>query len=152
MTNPFVRTAVFSAALLLGTAGISAYAASVTVGSGGVNANTTESTTGNGGDVNVGFGNGPLATVDSNGNPVAGGSQSNGNVNLGSLLAGIDLGGPGDGGAAGAGTNGGGGRAILASLSASDRALLKIRCRNVMADPTVYKSEVVNLCHRVAKM
>jgi len=44
------------------------------------------------------------------------------------------------------------GGAILASLSASDRELAKIRCRSVMADPTVYKSQVVNLCLLVAKM
>ena len=152
MTKLFARTAVLSAVLLLGTAGISAYSAGVTIGGGNGNiATATDSANGNGVGVNIGSGSGPLATVDSNGNPVAGGSQTNGTVNLGSLLAGVDLGGAGAGSTGDAG-NGDGGQAILASLSAGDRQLVKIRCRDVLGDPTIYKSHVVELCRLVARM
>jgi hypothetical protein len=67
--------AALSAALLLGTAGISAYALDANVNGG-------SSTVG----VHVGSGSGSLATVNSAGNP-AGGSTTTGGVNLGGTPA-----------------------------------------------------------------
>ncbi|MEJ0012931.1 MAG: hypothetical protein WDM94_09935 [Bauldia sp.] len=118
-----------------------------------------------------------LASVDNNGNLTGDDSSTTGTVDLGSLLNGIDLGGlggiggglPGTGGngggnggnggngggtgVAGGGANGGGGSAaIFASLSAGDQGTLRARCRAIIADPSIYKPDVVNFCRMVAKL
>ena len=128
-------------------------AATANVGGGGGNiASGHVGAAGSDADFAIGFGNGPLAKVDSNGNPVSGGNHSNAAVNLGSLLDGIDVGGIGGGGGGGGLGGGGGGRrcgrwrcgwrrdapglhAIASGLSAGDQAVLKLRCRNVLASP-----------------
>ena len=170
-----IRTTLLSAALLLGTAIVSLQAAEVSVGGASVSAGGSSAsvgtsagtsgtaTVGGGGgnvasshfdangnviDLNVGNTNGPLAKVDQNGNPVNGTSASAAAINLGNLLEGIDVGG---GGVAGGG-GGGGVRSVVAGLSAGDRQILKVRCRDVLAAPASFKSDVVQFCRMVALM
>ncbi len=168
MTRYFAKTTALVAALMLGAASIPAYAIDVNVGDGGVSVGTGGSTGANNATANVGQGSGPLANVDSNGDPTTGeGSQTDGDVNLGSLLAGVDLGDIGlddigDGtGAGGAGGNGGAGGAgagsagfqrLAANLSAGDRDTLKLRCLKVLANPETQKSDVINFCRMIAKL
>lgn len=161
MNKPILKTAALTAALLIGVANISAYAAGITIG--GVSGTSTASggAGGNNALATVGPGNGPLATLDSNGDPTNGGSQSDADVNFGSLLSGLDAGGinPGtidDGG--GAGSNGGVGagagsfQAIASNLSSGDRQTLKLRCLNVLASPETHKQDVVAFCRMIAKL
>ena len=168
MNKQFLTTAALAAALLLGTADISAYAAGVTVG--GTSGTSTASGGAGGNDANatIGPGSGPLATLDSNGDPTNGGSQTDGDMNFGSLLSGLDLGGidpgnidvgGGNGGNGGAGGNGGVGggsgsgfQAIASNLSSGDRQTLKLRCLNVLASPETHKSDVVDFCKMIAKL
>lgn len=151
MTKHLLKTIAVSAALLLGGAGMSAYAAGVSVSPSG--ASVGVGAAGSAASATIGMGTGPLAAVDSNGNPVGGGSQTAAAVNLGTLLAGIDLSGVGVGGGASAGTGGiagGGGGGV--TLSANDRLLLKSRCGVVLAAPANYQADVVTLCRLIAKM
>lgn len=162
MNTQFVKNAVLAAALLLGTAGISVYAAGVTTGGTSGTTSASGGAGGNNGTVTIGPGSGPLATLDSNGDPTNGGSQSDGDVNFGSLLSGLDTGGVdpgtidlggGNGGNGGAGGNGGSGFKSLASnLSSGDRQTLKLRCLNVLASPETHKSDVVDFCKMIAKL
>jgi hypothetical protein len=96
--------------------------------------------------VRIGTGGGPLASVDSNGNPVNGGNATNGAINLGGLL------GPGsidDGSGAGAGPGNPG--AIVAGLSSADQAKLRANCRTVLRSPASYQRNLVSIC-RLLKM
>lgn len=146
MSNQFLKMIALSTALLLGTA--SAYALDATVNAGS-----------NAATVHVGAGNGPLATVNNSGDATNGGSTTAGDVNLGGLLAPLG-GGPGGGaggtggGAGGVGIGGGAGgvQAAVASLSAGDQQTLKLRCRDVLASPNLYKSNAVALCRMIAEM
>ena len=138
--------------------------ASATAGGGGGNiASGGAGARGSTLDFSIGSGGGPLASVDSKGNPANGGSQSSGAVNLGSLLDGLNLGditsggaGGGSGSGVGAGAGGGGVapgvRAIAAGLSSADQAVLKLRCRNVLASPSGFSRDVVQFCRMIAKL
>lgn len=169
MNKQFLTTAALTAVLLLGTADISAYAAGVTYGGTSGTSTASGGAGGNNGNVTIGPGNGPLATLDNNGDPTNGGSQTDGDVNFGSLLSGldlggvdpgnIDLGGGGNGGTGGAGGNGGvrdgggsGFQALASNLSSGDRQTLKLRCLNVLASPETHKSDVVDFCKMIAKL
>jgi hypothetical protein len=158
----YTKIGMLSAALLLGTAAIGAQAAGISIGGntlsatvGGGNGNVASAHVGaadNGVDVNIGSGNGPLATVDNNGDPLGSGSQTNAAVNLGSLFEGIDLGGGdgtgGGGNGGGISTGGGGGGGI--TLTANDRQLLKTRCRNVLGSPDRFEANIVSVCRLIA--
>jgi hypothetical protein len=160
----YTKIGMLSAALLFGTAAVSAQAAGISIGGnslsatvGGGNGNVAGAHVGaadNGVDVNIGSGSGPLATVDNNGDPLADGSQTNAAVNLGSLFEGIDLGGDGTG--TGGGDNGGGistgGGGGGITLTANDRQLLKTRCRNVLGSPDRFEANIVSVCRLIAKM
>lgn len=162
MTKQFLKTTALTAALLLGVADISAYAAGVTVGGTSGTTSASGGAGGNNANVTVGPGNGPLATVDNNGD------QTDGDVNFGSLLSGLDLGdidagdidvGGGNGGNGGAGGNGGfrdgggsGFQALASNLSSGDRQTLKLRCLNVLASPETHKRDVVDFCRMIAKL
>jgi len=153
-----------------GGSGGGGVAATANVGGGGGNiANGHVGAAGSDADFAIGFGKGPLAKVDSNGNPVNGGNHSNAAVNLGSLLDGIDVGGIGGGGGGGGLGGGGGGaggagggkagggkthglQAIAGGLSAGDQAVLKLRCRNVLASPRGFSRDVVQFCRMIAKL
>ena len=136
-------------------------AALATVGSTGNPAGNGSNTTGNVNLLGTG-GDGQLAAVDNNGNPIGNDSATNGQVNLGSLLDGIDLGGiggtgggvlPGGGNGTGVGAGSANGlQRIAASLSAADRAAVQVRCRTVIADPSIYKADVVNFCRMIAQL
>ena len=163
MNKQFLKTAALTAALLLGTADISAYAAGVTVGGTSGTTSASGGAGGNNANATIGPGNGPLATLDNNGDPTNGGSQTDGDVNFGSLFSGLDLGdidtGGGTGGNGGAGGNGGVGggggsgfQAIASNLSSGDRQTLKLRCLNVLASPETHKSDVVDFCKMIAKL
>jgi hypothetical protein len=93
--------------------------------------------------VRIGLGAGPLASLDSNGNPVNGGSATNGTINLGGLLGLGGLGGIDDGpGAAGPGTPG----AIVAGLSSGQQAKLRANCKMVLRSPASYQQNLVSIC------
>jgi hypothetical protein len=107
--------------------------------------------------VSIGLGNGPLAKVDSNGNPLGGGNVTSGVINLGGLLGigGIGGGPGGPGGPSvpidnGPGAPGGVG-AIVASLSGGQQAKLRANCRTVLGNPGGYTRDVVAIC-RLLKM
>jgi hypothetical protein len=159
----YAKVGMLSAALLLGTAAISAQAAGISIGGntlsatvGGGNGNVASAHVGaadNGVDVNIGSGSGPLATVGNSGDPLGAGSQTTAAVNLGSLFDGIDLGGgAGDNGGGNGGgiSTGGGGEGI--TLTADDRQLLKTRCRNVLGSPERFEANIVSVCRLIAKM
>lgn len=95
----------------------------------------------NTGHVRIGLGAGPLAAVDSNGNPVNGGSATDGSINLGGLLGlgGIDDSGPGS---AAPGSPG----AIVAGLSAGQQAKLRANCKTVLRSPASYQQNLVSIC------
>ena len=188
MSSKFFKAAALSTALLLSTTSFAAYAAEVSVGGvtatanvgggGGNIANGHVGAGGSSGDFAIGLGGGPLAKVDSNGNPISpGGNHSNAAVNLGSLLDGIDVGGVTGGGGGGGGLGGGGGgglgggglggggaggigggktagglAAIAGGLSAGDQQVLKLRCRNVLASPKGFNHDVVQFCRMIAKL
>jgi hypothetical protein len=142
-TNGFWKITALSAALLLGVANIPACAAGVTVGSGGVGVGAGAA--GDNGTATIGFSNGSLVAVDSNGNPVNDGSKSSAAVNLGTALGEVGI---GDGTAATTGNI----ATAVASLSDSGQKNLKLRCVDVMASPTTHKSDIVALCRVVAKL
>jgi hypothetical protein len=163
MTRQLFGTTLVSAALLLGAAAFSvSQAASLNVGNavsatvGGGNGNVASGHVGAAGndvDVSIGTGNGPLADVDSRGNPLDGGSQTTGVVNLGALFQGIDLdGGTNDPGTGDTGdvSNGGGGGGI--TLTADDRQLLKNRCRSGLGQPERFANDIVSVCRLIARM
>jgi hypothetical protein len=100
--------------------------------------------------VRIGSGAGPLAAVDSNGNPVNGGNASNAAINLGSIFG---IGGIGDdtGGGGGAGAGPGNPGQIVAGLSSADRAKVRANCRTVLSSPASYQRNLVSIC-RLLKM
>ena len=60
-------------------------------------------------------------------------------------------------GVGGGGSGAGGGvspgvRAIASGLSGGDQAVLKLRCRNVLASPGGFKRDVVQFCRMIAKL
>lgn len=152
--------------------------ANVNVGNGAgplATVNNTGSPTGNGSTTNAnvnlgnltngGSANGALARVDSNGNLLGDDSSTNAGLDLGNLLAGLNLGGlggigggggggglPGGGNGNGPGAGNGGMGLIFASLSASDQSALRLRCRTILSDPTIYKADVVTFCRMIAKL
>ena len=68
---------------------------------------------------------------------------------------GLGGGGGGGGGAGGGGAGGGktpGLQAIASGLSAGDQAVLKLRCRNVLASPKGFNHDVVQFCRMIAKL
>jgi hypothetical protein len=96
--------------------------------------------------VSIGLGNGPLAKVDSDGNPLNGGNATSGVINLGGFLGGLGIGDIGDVAVdTGPGAPGGAG-AILASLSGSQQAKLRANCRTVLGSPGGYSRDVVAIC------
>lgn len=159
MTQQILKTMTFSVALLLSTASFPAYAidANVSATVGGVNADANVSV-GTSGGSSGGSGGDSLATVTSTGNPVGGDSQTDIIINLGSLLDGITIGDGADGadgsdGAAGGGGGGGGGFQMLANrLSANDLALLRPRCNQILADPNIYKPDVIEFCRVILRL
>jgi hypothetical protein len=133
------------------------------------------------GNLNGGTAGSALASVDNNGNLLGDDSNTNATLDLGSLLSGLDIGDlggiggglPGTGGGSGGGNGGGGAgggagagggvgggvngsgsgmSAVFASLNAGDQSALRARCRAVLADPTIYKADVVTFCRMVAKL
>lgn len=153
MTNQFAKTALV-AALLLGTASFSANAQTVTTGNGGASVGTSGAAGGNNGTATIGQGAGPLVTFDSDGTRNQNSSQSDADVNLGSLLTGLpDAVEIGD---INVGDNGGVGSAsfktIANNLSDADRKALKLRCRDVLASPSTHKADVVSLCKLIAQL
>lgn len=156
MTNQFAKATALVATLLLGTASIS-YAQTVTTGNGGISAGTNGAAGGNNGTATIGQGAGPLVTFDTDGTRNQNSSQSDADVNLGSLLAGlpdgIDVGDIGDIDVGGAGGTGSASfRAIVNNMSANDRKALKLRCRDVLASPKTHKSDVVSFCKMIAQL
>src|SRR5437762_1898846 len=134
MTNRFFKVAALSTALLMSTTSIMAYAAELSVG--GISAS-------------IG-GGGATASVGGGG---AGGG--------GAGAAGAGGGGGGAGGGGGGGGTGGGGggggvlpgvHAIAASLSASDQATLRLRCRTVLTRPAGFGRDLVQFCRIIAKL
>jgi len=116
--------------------------------------------------VSIGFTNGPLAAVDTDG------QTTDAAVNLGGLLSaldGIDVptipgggnppgnddgngnGGGNGGGGAGNG-NGGGLASAYGSLAAGEQQAAKIKCRNVLAQPRSFATNVVRLCRMIASL
>jgi hypothetical protein len=176
MNKHLFKSAALSAILMLGTAGFVAHAVEVNVGGTSANTGSTGSdavsgtttvdnvangqfdANGNLVGFNIGPGGGPLVTANQGGNPANNTSSTAANVNLGSLLDGIDVGGmPGTPGAPGAAGGAGGGGAggpqgVLASLSAADRGVVKLRCSTVLKSPRSFKADVVQFCQLVAKM
>ena len=170
----FISTAL-SAILILGASSLAVNAAEVSVGAAGVSTGSVggdaasgSATVGGGSsvatahfdangnliDLNVGQGTGPLVSAGQNGNPVSGTSATAANVNLSSLLEGIDVGGLPSGGGTGANGGGAGGGAIgvVAGLSAADRNIVKLRCGTVMKTPHAFNANVVQFCRLVAQM
>jgi hypothetical protein len=143
MTNRLWKITALSATLLLGVANIPAHAAGVSVGPGGVAVGAGAA--GDSGTGTIGFSNGSLVAVDSNGNPVNNGSNSNAAVNLGMALGEVGI---GDGTAATSGNI----AAAVASLSESDQKKLKVQCLAVNASPNMHKAEAVALCRVVGTL
>lgn len=98
--------------------------------------------------VKIGAGGGPLAAVDSNGNPLSGGNATSGVINLGSLFG---IGAIGDGGTGGGGAVPGNPGEIVAGLSSADQAKLRANCRTVLRSPASYQRNLVSIC-RLLKM
>jgi hypothetical protein len=117
--------------------------------------------------VSIGFTDGPLAALDTDG------QTTDAAVNLGGLLSGLEgidvptiptiptI--PGDGNAPGNddgdngnGDNGAGNGGALASaygsLGAGEQQALKIKCRNVLAQPGSFAANVVTLCRMIASL
>lgn len=149
--------------------------ATATVGGGNNIAKGTVNLGGDKATVSVGtYGTGPLAKVDSNGNPLSGDSLTSGDVDLGNLLGifsgslggitddlpGIDgTGGDGSGGGGLAGGGKGGGgintgnvKTILAGMDDGERAQMKITCRGVLGNPTGYDPKLIQLCRLLVRL
>lgn len=150
-----------------------------TVGGGNNIAKGTVNLGGDKATVSIGtYGTGPLAKVDSNGNPLSGDSLTSGDVDLGNLL-GIFSGGIGGiiddvpgiggdgtggrgviggGGGSGGGGKGGGGidsgkvKTIVAGMDAGERAQMKITCRGVLGNPTGYDPKLIQLCRLLVRL
>lgn len=165
-----------------GAAKAGSVSATAKVGGGNNIAKGTVAVGGNKATFSIGtYGTGPLAKVDSNGNPLSGNSLTSADVDLGGLLGSLGVGGiigdlPGIGGGgtgdgAGGGSGGGGGlgggggsgggggvinpgkvKVLVSGMTSGERAQLKITCRGVLANPMGYDTKLIRLCRLLAKL
>jgi hypothetical protein len=171
MKKYMFRTAICSAALLLGSAGSAVQATEMIVGNAGLSVGIDGGFSGSGeiGGV-AGFlacrfldanGKAIETSIGSDAGPFIGVvvsevletaiSETGVDVNSGNLFDGFELGGIGGGGAdAGVLIGENGLQNIVAALPEGDRQFLKIRCRAILSEPATFKADVVQLCLTVA--
>lgn len=121
--------------------------ASVSVGGDDSNASVDANVGGNDASVNIGGGSGPTVSATQDGNPLAGTSDTDVDVNFGALEGLL-----GGGGSSGGDIDANEAQTAYNSLSSFQQAELKVTCGAVLNAPSKFDAGMVQLCRILVTM